>query len=277
MMERVEISRRNPMEKELETELHRYEAAREHAEEALTELLEGADLSPEDERIFLTEQAVLLHADVLAVIHDHEGADAIALGTRLQQLARQLFIRKHPETEGLKRRKNQMREEAEAARELLAELRTARRTRIEELRGLIDRLNDGAGLDSAIDECCALMEEEIGSLRANGDEHMASMVSASLEAVRRMKSGEDEKMVFDNAKHIAHAAVAVLVMRGKIQKGDVEFAERLATKLILAVPDLETDEDALDRAVVTEILGRNRGRMPGERHVDEKRAFVDGG
>ena len=278
MVESEGAFRRNPAEVELETELGRYESARAHAESALSELLEGTELSPEDERTFLTEQAALLHADVSAIINDHEGADAAALGLKLQRFARQLYVRKHPDTVGLKKKKHEMRGEADAARELLVELRTARRTRIEVLRGEIGRLGEGADLDRAVDECCALMEEEIGSLRANGDEHAASTVSASLEVVRGMKSGEDTedpKAALEHARHVAHTVVAALVIRGRVQKGNVGFAERLATKLILAVPDLETDEGALERAVVTEVSGRSRGSVPGERHIDEKRAFVD--
>lgn len=279
MMERVENARRNPAEAELETELRRYETARSHAEGALAELLENADLGPEDERVFLTEKALLLHADVLAVIHDQEGVDAVVLGSKLQELARQLVIRRHPDTAGLKRKKHQMQEEADAARERLAELRTARRARVEELRGVINRLNEGADLDRAVDECCALMEEEIGSLRANGDEHMASMVSASLEVVRGFGSGarkvELTETDAERARHIAHTVVSALVIQGKIGKGDVRFAERLAAELVLGDSDFETDEDALVRAVVTEVSGKNRGATLNVRHIDEKRAFVD--
>lgn len=280
MMERVENIRRNPMEAELETELHRYETAREHAENALAELLEGADLSPEDERVFLTEQAALLHADVLAVIQDQEGADAIALGTRLQQLARQLYVRKHPDTAGLKKKKREMREEADAARELLAELRTRRRTRIEELRGVIDRLNDGDELNRAVDECCALMEEEIGSLRAGGDEHMASMVSASLEIVRgrgRSKEKKEEEIgPTKDEKEWAHSIVAGLLMTGDVATGNARVAENEAITFIVANRGGSPNEDPIIRHILSSLRSRDRAIVRSVLDIDPREALVTG-
>lgn len=280
MVESEGIFRRNPTEVSLEAEHGSYEMLRTAAEQELVTLLEGAVFENEDEELLLTEWNTLLQSRVADAIHNRGKIDPAALGTELQVFARQLYLRRHPDAIELKKKRAGAQGDAEAAKELLLELRAARRGKIEELRGKIDRLYAGKDRNDLVEACCALMEEEIGSLRANGDEHAASTVSASLEVVREMGKKEPRKKdIIENpleqVKHAAHTLVASLVIRGRVGPGDVRFAERLATRLIQGIPGYLADEEGLERAVLTEISGRNRGTMPNVRHIDEKRAFVD--
>lgn len=283
MAEGEAMFRRNTTESGLEVELRGYLDTRDAAAELLSELLGGGPIRPEDEHRFLLEQRALLFADVEGVIDGREGFHADGVAERLRGFARQLEVRRSPNANVVELRTtyHSAGEQLEAADKLLLELRTARRAKIEELRSMIDSESDDEMRAYLVDECCPLLEEEIGSLRANGDEHMASMVSASLEVVRGMGAKRSRREVKEikptkDEKEWAHSVVAALVMTRDVVPDDVIFAEREAGACIVEGRGADLTEETIIRRVLGELRKRNYRGPRSVVDVDPREALVGG-
>lgn len=160
-----------------------YLELRHQAEILIGSALDRVDMDPGTEREFLSHELALVAAEAERAIEGDEAAEG-RIEAAMKNFLRHLTGRRA-------RRQEKARDDAngqvEAAHELLAEVRRARRGMIEALREEISESGDA----KAAQECCRLLEEEIGAARASKDAESESLATASLEIVRRLAQSEE--------------------------------------------------------------------------------------
>lgn len=234
-----------------------YRELRRQGELLVGSALDRVSMSPEDERELLSHELILVAADAERAIDGDEGAE------ERTEAAMKSFLR---HLKNRRDRRNGMRMladadgQVEAAQELLAEIRTARRRMIEALREEISKSGD----IEAAKECCRLLEEEIGAARASKDIESERIATASLEVVRRL--AEPEEVDREEIEY-ATALAQTLITNGDIAAVDGKWAVKTLRELVSASTAPDPEEDALRKTLI-EYRDKNREKPRSIRDID---------
>lgn len=224
--------------------------------------LDRVDMAPEDERELLSQELVLIATDAERAVDGDEVAEE-RVRASMEGFLRHLSGRRA--RRGMKMVAD-ANGEVEAALELLQEIRTARRGMIETLREEISKSGD----IEAAQECCKLLEEEIGAARASKDIESERIAAASLEIVRRLAEPEE---VAEEENEAAVEFVETLVTNGDIEFGDTEWAIRALRRHLAASTATDQVSDAI-RTTLKEYKERNRTKPVNKRDIDPRGHFT---
>lgn len=212
-----------------------YLELRRRGELLIASALDRVSMSPEDKRTLLSSEFALITADAQRAIDgDKDAEDRIEVAMKgfLRHLAGRRGAEMVADAYG----------QVEAALELLAEIRTARRGMIEELRKEISESGDvGAAI-----ECCKLLEEEIGAARASRDADGERIAAASLEIVRRLAEPEE---VAREEEEVATGLAQTLITNGDIEFGDKRWAVGTVRAHLAASTAADREADALGKTL----------------------------
>lgn len=201
--------------------------------------LDRVDMSPEEERELLSQELVLIAADAERAIDGDESAE-----NRIEHAMRG-FLR-HLANRYARRGEKMVADangEVKAALDLLKEVRTARRGMIEALREEISTSGD----IEAAEECCRLLEEEVGAARASRDIESERIAAASLEAVRRLAAPEE---VDREEREYAEGLAKTLITNGDISYKDRKWAINALCAHLAASTALDRDDDAIRNTLI---------------------------
>lgn len=230
-----------------------YLALRVKGELLIASALDRVRMSPEDKRTLLSSEFALITADAeRAIDGDKEAEDRIevAMNRFLSHLAGRRGEEMVADAYG----------QVEAALELLAEIRTARRGMIEALR---DEISKSCDVEAA-KECCRLLEEEIAAARASMDIESERIAAASLDVVRRLAVPEE---VDQEEEDLATTLAQALITRNEIAFADSKWAVNTLRRY-LAASNADDKEGYALQETIKEYRLRNAAKPRDTRDID---------
>lgn len=269
------LLRRNPLEAELQEESKGYREIRALAQEQIGKLLGGeAELTPEEERTFFLEAQGIMNAEIGEVVNGGTGANVLTTVENMERFAAQLLKRKNPTLHTLQVSRDRNTEDIAAAEQLIQEIRIKRFDRIVALRDILDDEN-ASDIDraAAAKECCGLLEEEISSARADGDDVAASNHSMLLERVRA-QGGPSQEAIDESEKDTSESLAAELVTIGEVRVGDAAFITKQLLMLLREHRGNPNAQGLAMRAALWNYKRAGNTQSISKHDIDPKSAFV---
>ncbi len=269
------LLRRNALEAELQEESRGYREIRALAQEQIGKLLGGAaELTPEEEHAFFLEAQGIMNAEIGEVVNGGTGANILTTVENMERFAAQLLRRKNPTLHTLQVSRDRNTEDIAAAEQLIQEIRIKRFDRIVALRDILDDENT-SDIDraAAAKECCGLLEEEISSARADGDDVAASNHSMLLERVRA-QGGPSQEAIDESEKDTSESLAAELVTIGEVRVGDAAFITKQLLMLLREHRGNPNAQGLAMRAVLWNYKKAGNTQSVSKHDIDPKSAFV---